>query len=58
VLDVGLFLTVIGVLFAVPILWIVGLVVVVFGALRWLLGAARYVSHRFAASRSLTTVPQ
>jgi hypothetical protein len=52
----GLLLTVIGVLLAVPVLWIVGLAFVVFGALRWLVGAARYWGERFPEPRSLTTV--
>jgi hypothetical protein len=56
VLDVGLFLTVIGVLLAVPILWVVGLGLVVFGTFRWLVGAARYLLSRFPAPQSLTTV--
>ena len=40
-LDLGLILTVVGVLFALPIGWIVGLVLVVVGALRWVANSAR-----------------
>ena len=55
-LDIGLILAVIGVLLAVPILWIVGLGLAVFGVVRWLLGATRYLVGRLCAPRSLTTV--
>ena len=40
-LDLGLILMVVGVLFALPICWIVGLVLVVVGALRWVVNSAR-----------------
>ena len=40
-LDLGLILMVLGVLFALPILWIVGLVLVAVGALRWVAGSVR-----------------
>ena len=40
-LDLGLILMVLGVLFALPILWIAGMVFVMVGALRWVAGSAR-----------------
>ena len=40
-LDLGLILTVLGVLLALPIVWVVGLVLVVVGALRWVASSAR-----------------
>ena len=40
-LDLGLILMVLGVLFALPIVWIGGLVLVAIGALRWVAGSAR-----------------
>jgi hypothetical protein len=40
-LDLGLILMVLGVLFALPVLWIVGMVLVAVGALRWVAGSAR-----------------
>ena len=46
-LDVGLILMVFGVLLALPVFWIVGLVLAVVGALRWVAGSARdYGVHR------------
>ena len=40
-LDLGLILMVVGVLFALPFCWVIGLVLVVVGALRWVANAAR-----------------
>ena len=57
-LDIGLLLTIIGVLLAAPVLWIVGLVVVAFGALRWLVGATTYLVGRLCAPLAHTTPRQ
>jgi hypothetical protein len=40
-LDLGLILMVLGVLIALPFLWIVGMVLVIVGVLRWVAGSAR-----------------
>ena len=42
-LDLGLILMVLGVVFALPIFWIVGMVLVVVGVLRWVASSARDV---------------
>ena len=40
-LDLGLILTILGVLFAFPLVWAAGLMLVVVGALRWVASSAR-----------------
>jgi hypothetical protein len=48
VLIAGVVLLLLGLIFAVPILWVVGLILVLVGAVLWVAGAA---GHAFAGRR-------